>query len=88
MIKYNKEEPSHYPDFGQLMTPPVPMTEEHWLANIISAAHEIIADDSTTCKMQNVAVDIQRYARKLWDLIPLSVDEEWELLSEKLNNEK
>lgn len=65
MKKYKKDEPSHYPDFGQLMTPPVPMTPEHYLANVIYSA-SLIKDSGY---WHDVAKNIIHDARKAWDLI-------------------
>ena len=40
---------------------------EHLLAEIISMAEDIIADDLASCSIQNRATDIITCARKIWD---------------------
>jgi hypothetical protein len=69
MTKYKSDPPSHYPDFGQLCTPPVPVHEGHWLASVLDAAHVIMEDKDATPKIKKNAKDIIHWTRKAWDCV-------------------
>lgn len=66
MTEYKKEEPKPYPDWEQLHTPPIPMTIEHYLANVIWSACQLLDYDSYG---QKVGEAIIHDTRKAWDLI-------------------
>ena len=66
MTDYKKDEPKPYPDWGQLHTPKVPMTIEHYLAAVIYSA----AVMKNTGYWHDTAVNIIHDARKAWDLVP------------------
>ncbi len=80
MNKYKKEEPRSYPDWGQLHTPPVPKTIEHYLADIIHSASLLHQYETTQCGTLDYhpsrLKDIIHDARKAWDSIPEDPEDE------------